>query len=87
MDEDNRIDIYTIPPNFAERDNSFRAVKPECIRTALIRGIGTNYYVTECYGKDRLYIGMIVLVPSIIPQYHGSSGESLLAFIASFFKF
>ena len=38
-------------------------------------------------GKTKLYIGMIVLVPVIILAIMGVQGESLLAFIASFFKF
>ena len=90
MNEDNRIDIYTIPPNFAEEGTilSGRVKTRNAFETALILAVLVPIIMSlNVTGKTKLYIGMIVLVPVIILAIMGVQGESLLAFIASFFKF
>ena len=90
MNENNRIDIYTIPPNFAEEGTilSGRVKTRNAFETALIlAGLVPLIMSLSVTGKRKLYIGMIVLVPVIILAILGVQGESLFAFIASFFKF
>ena len=90
MNEDNRIDIYTIPPNFAEEGTilSGRVKTRNAFETALILAVLVPIIMSlNVTGKTKLYIGMIVLVPVIILAILGVQGESLFAFIASFFKF
>ena len=90
MNENNRIDIYTIPPNFAEEGTilSGRVKTRNAFETALIlAGLVPLIMSLSVTGKTKLYIGMIVLVPVIILAILGVQGESLFAFIASFFKF
>ena len=90
MNENNRIDIYTIPPNFAEEGTilSGRVKTRNAFETALILAVLVPIIMSlNVTGKTKLYIGMIVLVPVIILAILGVQGESLFAFIASFFKF
>lgn len=90
MNEDNRIDIYTIPPNFAEEGTilSGRVKTRNAFETALIlAGLVPFIMSLNVTGKTKLYIGMIVLAPVIILAVMGIQGESLFAFIASFFRY
>lgn len=90
MNEDNRIDIYTIPPNFAEEGTilSGRVKTRNAFETALIlAGLVPFIMSLNVTGKTKIYIGMIVLVPVIILAIMGVQGESLFAFIASFFRY
>lgn len=69
MNENNRIDIYTIPPNFAEEGTilSGRVKTRNAFETALIlAGLVPLIMSLSVTGKTKLYIGMIVLVPVII---------------------
>lgn len=90
MSGDNRIDIYTIPPNFAEEGTilSGRVKTRNALETALLlSGLVPLIMSLDMAGKTKLYIGMIVLVPVIILAVMGVQGESLFAFIASFFRY
>lgn len=90
MNEDNRIDIYTIPPNFAEEGTilSGRVKTRNALETALIlSGLVPLIISLDVTGKTKLYIGMIILVPVIILAVMGIQGESLFTFIASFFRY
>lgn len=90
MSEDNRVDIYTIPPNFAEEGTilSGRVKTRNAVETALILCVLVPLIMSlDVTGKTKLYIGMIVLVPVIILAVMGVQGESLFAFIGSFFRY
>ena len=82
MDQDDRIEIYTIPPNFAEEGTLFsgRIKTRNAVETAILLSL-------ELSVKAKMYLGMIVLVPMVILAVLGVQGESLFAFVASFFRF
>ena len=82
MDQDDRIEIYTIPPNFAEEGTLFsgRIKTRNAVETAILLSLDLSV-------KAKMYLGMIVLVPVVILAVLGVQGESLFAFIASFFQF
>ncbi len=89
MNEDNRIDIYTIPPNFAEEGTilSGRVKTRNAFETALILAVLVPIIMSlNVTGKTKLYIGMIVLVPVIIPGYHGSSGRKSFGIYRKLFQ-
>lgn len=88
--DDERIEIYTIPPNFAEEGTilSGRIKTRNAVETALILMVLVPVIVSlEAAVKTKMYIGMIVLVPVVILAVIGVQGESLFSFIASFFRF
>lgn len=90
MSEENRIDIYTIPPNFAEEGTllSGRVKTRNALETAFIlAGLVPLILSLHVPGKTKIYIGMVVLVPVVILAVMGVQGESLFAFIASFIRY
>ena len=90
MDQDDRIEIYTIPPNFAEEGTLFsgRIKTRNAVETAILLSVLLPILLSlELSVKAKMYLGMIVLVPMVILAVLGVQGESLFAFVASFFRF
>lgn len=90
MDQDDRIEIYTIPPNFAEEGTLFsgRVKTRNAVETAILLSVLLPILLSlELSVKAKMYLGIIILVPVIILAVLGIQGESLFAFIASFFQF
>lgn len=90
MDQDDRIEIYTIPPNFAEEGTLFsgRIKTRNAVETAILLSVLLPILLSlELSVKAKMYLGMIVLVPMVILAVLGVQGESLFAFVASFFGF
>lgn len=90
MDQEERIDIYTIPPNFAEEGTmlSGRIKTRNAVETAILLAVLLPIlYSLQVPVKAKLYIGMIVLVPLTIFAVIGVQGESLAAFVGSFLRF
>ena len=90
MDQEDRIDIYTIPPNFAEEGTLFsgRVKTRNAVETPmLLMVLVPLLFSLNTTVKMNMYIGMIVLVPVVVVSVIGIQGESLFAFIASFFRY
>ena len=90
MNQEERIDIYTIPPNFAEEGTMFsgRIKTRNAVETAVLLLVLVPVIIMlDTTLKNKLYIGMIAVVPVVILAVMGVQGESLFAFIASFFRF
>lgn len=90
MDQEDRIDVYTIPPNFAEEGTLFsgRVKTRNAVETAiLLMVLVPLLFSLNTTVKIKMYIGMIVLVPVVTVSVIGIQGESLFAFIASFFQY
>ena len=90
MDSEDRIEIYTIPPNFAEEGTilSGRVKTRNAVETAaLLIVLAPAVASLQVTLKVKIYIGMVVLVPVLILGVMGLQEESLFAFVASFFRF
>lgn len=90
MDQEDRIEVYTIPPNFAEEGTLFsgRVKTRNAVETAmLLMVLVPLLFSLDTTVKIKMYIGMIVLVPVVVLSVIGIQGESLFAFIASFFRY
>lgn len=90
MDQEDRIEIYTIPPNFAEKGTilSGRVKTRNAVETAmLLMVLVPLLFSLDTTVKIKMYIGMIVLVPMVVLSVIGIQGESLFTFIASFFRY
>jgi len=90
MEQEDRIEIYTIPYNFAEKGTLLSGrIK---IRNAVETGVLLFILVPILLSLDttirvKMYLAMIVLVPVVILSVIGVQGESLFAFIGSFFRY
>lgn len=90
MNQEDRIEVYTIPPNFAEEGTLFsgRVKTRNAVETALLLMVLVPLlFSLDTTVKIKMYIGMIVLVPVVVLSVIGIQGESLFAFVASFFKY
>ena len=90
MEQEDRIDIYIIPPNFAEEGTllSGRIKTRNAVETGVILLILVPVLLSlNTTVRVKMYIGMIVLVPVMILSVIGVQGESLFAFIGSFFQY
>lgn len=90
MDQEDRIDIYTIPPNFAEEGTmlSGRIKTRNAVETAAVLLIAVPILLSlEVTMRTKMYLAMIFLVPVVILCVIGVQGESLFAFVASFFTY
>lgn len=68
MDQEDRIDIYTIPPNFAEEGTLFsgRVKTRNAVETTmLLMVLVPLLFSLNTTVKMKMYIGMIVLVPAV----------------------
>lgn len=90
MEQEDRIDIYTIPPNFAEEGTllSGRIKTRNAVETGVLLLVLVPILLSlNTTVRIKMYIGMIVLVPVVILSVIGVQGESLFAFIGSFFQY
>lgn len=90
MEQEERIEVYTIPPNFAEEGTMFsgRVKTRNAVETAILLIVLVPLlFSLDTTVKIKMYIGMIVLVPVVVLAVIGIQGESLFAFIASFFQY
>lgn len=90
IEKEERIDIYTIPPNFAEEGTllSGRIKTRNAVETAAVLLVLVPVLMSlEMTGKAKIYIGVIILVPTVILSVLGIQGESLFVFIGSFFQY
>ena len=90
MEQEDRIDIYIIPPNFAEEGTllSGRIKTRNAVETGVILLVLVPVLLSlNTTARVKMYIGMIVLVPVVILSVIGVQGESLFGFIGSFFQY
>lgn len=90
MEREERIEIYMIPPNFAEEGTmlSGRIRTKNAVETAaMLLVLVPLLLCLDMTVKTKMYIAMIVLVPIGILGILGIQGESLFAFIGSFFRY
>lgn len=90
MNQDEQVDIYTIPPNFAEEGTmlSGRIKTRNAVETIILLIILIPLLLSlDCSVKAKMYIGMIGIVPIVILSVIGIQGESLFLFVASFFRY
>lgn len=83
-----KVDIYTIPPNFAEegtilsgRIRTRNAVETVILVSFLFQGL----MMLPTSTRVKIYVGVIVLLPAAIFSLLGVQGESLSSFIFHFF--
>lgn len=84
-----KVDVYTIPPNFAQEGTIFSGRVR--LRNAFEAGVlalllfqllmATNLSV-----KGKIYAGIIVMIPVVIFAVLGVQGESLTSFLFQFLK-
>lgn len=90
MEREDRIEIYMIPSNFAEEGTmlSGRIRTKNAVETAVMLLVLIPLLLClDMTVKTKMYIAMIVLVPVGILGILGVQGESLFAFIGSFFRY
>lgn len=90
MEQEDRIEIYTIPPNFAEEGTllSGRIKTRNAVETGVLLLILVPLLLSlDTTARVKMYLAMIVLVPVVILSVIGVQGESLFAFIGSFFQY
>ena len=85
-----KVDVYTIPPNFAQEGTIFSGRVR--LRNAFEAGVlalllfqllmATNLSV-----KGKIYAGIIVMIPVVIFAVLGVQGESLTSFLFQFLKY
>ena len=83
-----RVDIYTIPPNFAEEGTLFsgRVRTRNAVETViLVFFLLQALLALEWEMKAKIYAGVIVLIPGTIFSILGVQGESLSSFVFHFF--
>ena len=90
MEQEDRIDIYTIPPTFAEEGTllSGRIKTRNAVETGVILLILVPVLLSlNTTVRVKMYIGMIVLVPVMILSVIGVQGESLTSFLFQFVRY
>lgn len=85
-----RVDVYTIPPNYAEEGTIFSGRLR--IRNAVEAGVLVFLCMQVLLSLDwgvraKIYAGIIVIVPVAIFSLLGVQGESLTSFIFQFLKY
>lgn len=90
MAQKEKVDIYTIPPNFAKEGTilSGRVEARNAVEAALLVFSLLQILMLLHLGvKEKIYIGIIVILPVAILAVIGVQGESLTSFIFQFFCF
>lgn len=85
-----RADIYTIPPNFAKEGTilSGRVEARNAVEAVLlVFSLCHILLLLELSVKEKIYIGIIVILPVTIFAVIGVQGESLTSFIFQLFCF
>lgn len=89
-EQKDRIDLYFIPPNFAEEGTvlSGRLRTRNAVETAtLVFFMLKPLTMLDTTLKIKIYIGVAVILPVMIISLIGIQGESLTAFLMSFFRY
>lgn len=90
MKDEERVEIYTIPPNFAEEGTilSGRIKTRNAIELAVLSIVFLLVMITVHVSlKVKLYIAIIVMLPVSVTAILGIQGESLFSFIGGFLRF
>lgn len=90
MEREERMELYIIPPNFAEEGTMFsgRIKTRNAIETGIMLTVLVPLLASlDVSVKGKIYIGMIILVPVAVLSVLGIQGESLFSFITGVFKF
>lgn len=90
MSQKERVDVYTIPPNFAKEGTilSGRVEARNAIEAAvLVLLLFQILMALDLNVKGKIYAGIIVILPVAIFAVIGVQGESLTSFIFQFFCF
>lgn len=88
MPQKERVDTYTIPPNFAKEGTilSGRVETRNAVEAAVLVFFLLQVLLSLDYGtKAKIYAGVIVIIPVAIFAVIGIQGESLTSFIFQFF--
>lgn len=85
-----RVDVYTIPPNFAQEGTIFSGRVR--FRNAFEAGFLGVCLLQVLLSMDwsirgRIYAGVIVIIPVVIFAVLGIQGESLTSFLSQFMKY
>ena len=85
-----RVDVYTIPPNFAQEGTIFsgrvrlrNAFEAGLLALLLLQAL----LATDLGVKGKIYAGVIVMIPIVIFAVLGVQGESLTSFLFQFLKY
>lgn len=90
MSQKERVDVYTIPPNFAKEGMilSGRVEARNAVEAAVLVLLLLQILMMLDIGvKGKIYAGIIVILPVAIFAVIGVQGESLTSFIFQFFCF
>lgn len=90
MSQRERVDIYTIPPNFAKEGTIFsgRIEARNAVEAAVLVFLLLQLLLSLDFGvKGKIYIGVIVILPVAIFSVLGVQGESLTSFVIQFFRY
>lgn len=90
MSQKERVDVYTIPPNFAKEGTilSGRVEARNAVEAAaLVLFLLQVLMMLDLGVKGKIYVGIIVILPVAIFSVIGVQGESLTSFIFQFFRF
>lgn len=85
-----RVDVYTIPPNFAKEGTilSGRVEARNAVEAAaLVLLLFQLLMAVDLSVKGKIYAGIIVILPVAIFAVIGVQGESLTSFIFQFFSY
>ena len=84
-----RVDVYTIPPNFAQEGTIFsgrvrlrNAFEAGLLALLLLQAL----LATDLGVKGKIYAGVIAMIPIVIFAVLGVQGESLTSFLFQFLK-
>lgn len=90
MSQKERVDVYTIPPNFAKEGTilSGRVEARNAVEAAiLVFSLLQLLMAVDLSVKGKIYAGIIVILPVAIFAVIGVQGESLTSFVFQFFCF
>lgn len=90
MSQKERVDVYTIPPNFAKEGTilSGRVEARNAVEAAILVFLLFRILLILDLGvKGKIYAGIIVILPVAILAVIGVQGESLTSFIFQFFSY
>ena len=90
MSDEEKVEIYTIPPNFAEEGTmlSGRIKTRNAVELAVLSIIFfLVIFAVEVSIRTKIYIAIIVMLPVSVIAVLGIQGESLFAFIGGILRF
>lgn len=90
MSQRERVDVYTIPPNFAKEGTIFsgRIEARNAVEAAILVFLLLQVLLSLDIGvRGKIYVGVIVILPIAIFSVLGVQGERLTSFIFQFFRY